>query len=103
MLIFLFLAFVAAFAIFHIGKYRLNTPLLFNLLGSFCIWASVFCIGGAFASSSGPWSGDGDEGGVIPMAFSGSLKYLAVAALTYGFAHFFKRVLYKRPEHNGND
>lgn len=65
MLIFLFFAFVAAFAMFHVGKHQLNTPFLFNLLGSFCIWAAIFCIGGAFAPSNGPWASGGEDGLVV--------------------------------------
>ncbi len=39
MFVFLFLAFVASFAGFNRARDQLKTPLIFNLLGSFCIWA----------------------------------------------------------------
>lgn len=101
MLVFLFLAFIAAFAIFHVGKHRLNTPLLMNVLGSFCVWASVFCIGGAFAPSNGPWARNGEDG-LVQTAYTGALKYLALAVLVYGMTHLLQRVIAKRQKGNGN-
>lgn len=102
MLVFLFLAFVAAFAIFHVGKHRLNTPLLMNLPGAFCVWASIFSIGGAFPPSGGPWARDGEDA-FVQEAYLSSLEFLAWAALFYGGAYLLQRMIAKRLEHNGND
>jgi len=100
MLIFLFLAFVAAFAAFHFGKYRLETPFLMNVLGAFFLWGAVFSIGGALAPSSGPWAGDD----LAQSAYLDSLKSLGYAILAYGLGHIltlFKRFLDK-PAHSQN-
>jgi len=101
MLVFLFLAFAAAFASSQIGKHRLRTPWVANLLGSFCIWASVFSLGGALGGS-GPWSPSVDE----PLdlsPYTTAAKYLALAVLAYGGAYFLQRALAKRHARKGSN
>lgn len=100
MLVFLYLSFIAAFASFHLGKHRWKTPFLFNLLGSFCVWASVFCLGGALGGV-GPWSSVHDES-VDLSPYANALKYLALAVLAYGGAHWLQRAIAKRQERKGN-
>lgn len=98
----MFLAFVAAFAIFHIGEHLLSMPLIMNLPGAFCIWASIFSIGGAFPPSGGPWAHSGEDT-FVQEAYLSSLKFLALAALFYGGTYLLQRMIAKRQERNGNE
>lgn len=85
MLLFLFFAFIAGFAMFSFAKNRLKTPLIANLLGSFCVWACLFSLGGVLGGS-GPWSpGIGEPPDLSPYKYA--LKYLALALLAYGGAY----------------
>jgi len=99
MFVFLFLAFVASFAIFNLARDRLKTPLIFNLLGSFCVWACFFSLGGAMGGA-GPWSPD--VGGALDLSsYKTALKYFALASLAYGGAYALQHALAKR--HDGSD
>lgn len=92
MLIFLFLAFVAAFASFHLGKHRFGTPLLLNLAGAFYVWGAVFCLGGALAGS-GPWAPVDESLDLSP--YVSALKSLGYAVVAYGGGYLLQRAIAK--------
>lgn len=101
MFIFVFFAFAASFAIFHVGKHWLKTPYATNVLGAICVWAAVFSLGGALGGA-GQWS-SGVDGEIDTRPYAAAAIYLALALLAYGGSHLLQRAIARRQERVGRD
>lgn len=95
-LIGLFGSVAAALFAFRAAKLRLKTPAFANTLGSFCVWASVFCLGGAYVRHEGPPAlVDAQLAGASP--YMTALKFFVLAVTIYAATHIAQRVWQEEP------